>query len=67
MHWKHEINVLNVFKVDNKDTRTSVFIVNLFGTFYNVSVSIVDFEQANVCQMIVNFKHSQHINLTIHF
>ena len=35
--------------------------------FYNVSVSIVDFEQANVCQMIVNFKHSQHINLTIHF
>ena len=42
-------------------------LLTYLAPFYNAFVSIVDFEQVNVCQVIVNFKHSQHIDLTIHF
>ena len=42
-------------------------LLTYLAPFYNAFVSIVDFEQVNVCQVIVNFKHSQHIDLTIQF
>ena len=45
---KHQNNVCNLFKVNNKDIlrRSGVFIVN-FEQIFHTGVSIVEFEQVN--------------------
>ena len=52
--WKHQSNVWNLFKVNNKDANDVVHTLNLFHTFFCVCarVSFVDFEQLNFCWVV---------------
>ena len=65
--WKHQNNVWNLFRVQDKDTRrqwcSGVFIVNFehIHFIHFSGVSIVDFEQINTCCLV------HHRNVTLIF